>query len=140
MSRPTSFRLSDDLVQRLEHEADASGTSMTSLVTMLLNEGINTRRFPGVIYRDGPTGRRAGLVAGADVWEIVRAVSASKGRGEKRLRAAADTTGLPLSQVRLAVGVYAAHSDEIDERIEADDREAERVRQLTTRRERRLSS
>ncbi len=140
MSRPTSFRLPDDLLEQLDQEADASGTSVTSLVAMLLNEGINTRRFPGIIYRDGPTGRRAGLVAGPDVWEVIRTVSASKGRGEKRLRAAADTAGLLISQVRLAVDFYVAHPTEIDERIEADDREAERVRQLITRRERLLSS
>ncbi len=140
MSRPTSFRLPDDLLEQLDQEADASGTSVTALVATLLNEGINTRRFPGIIYRDGPTGRRAGLVAGPDVWEVIRTVSASKGRGEKRLRAAADAAGLPVSQVRLAVDFYAAHPTEIDERIEADDREAERVRQLITRRERLLSS
>jgi hypothetical protein len=140
MSRPTSFRLPDDLLEQLDQEADASGTSVTSLVATLLNEGINTRRFPGIIYRDGPTGRRAGLVAGPDIWEIIRTVSASKGRGEKRLRAAADASGLPASQIRLAVDFYAAHPDEIDQRIEADDREAERVRQLITRRERLLSS
>ena len=140
MSRPISFRLPDDLLEQLDHEADASGTSVTSLVATLLNEGINTRRFPGIIYRDGPTGRRAGLVSGPDVWEVIRTVGASKGRGEKRLRAAADAAGLPLSQVRLAVDFYAAHSTEIDARIEADEREAERVRELITRRERLLSS
>jgi hypothetical protein len=140
MSRPTSFRLPDDLLEQLDQEADASGTSVTSLVATLLNEGINTRRFPGIIYRDGPTGRRAGLVAGPDVWEVIRTVSASKGRGEKRLRAAADAAGLPASQVRLAVDFYSAHPTEIDERIEADDREAERVRELITRSERLLSS
>jgi hypothetical protein len=140
MSRPTSFRLPDDLLERLDQEADASGTSVTSLVATLLNEGINTRRFPGIIYRDGPTGRRAGLVAGPDVWEVIRTVSASRGRGEKRLRAAADAAGLPVSQVRLAVDFYSAHPTEIDERIAADDREAERVRELISRRERLLSS
>jgi len=107
---------------------------------MLLREGINTRRFPGIIYRDGPTGRRAGLVAGPDVWEIIRAVSDTKGRGEKRVRAAADAIGLPVARVRLAVDFYAAHPAEIDQRIEADNREAERVRRLIARRERLLSS
>ena len=60
MARPTSFRLPEDLLEQLDQEADASGTSVTSLVASLLNEGINTRRFPGVIYRDGPTGHLGG--------------------------------------------------------------------------------
>lgn len=138
--QPTSFRLSEDLIDQLDAEARASGTSVSSLVATLLSEGINTRRFPGIIYRDGPTGRRAGLVGGPDVWEVIRDVGATKGRGEKRLRAAAESSGLTVSQVRLAVDFYAAHPEEIDARIEADDREAERVRQLITRRERLLSS
>ncbi len=140
MSRPTSFRLPEDLLEKLDQEADASGTSVTSLVATLLNEGINTRRFPGVIYRDGPVGRRAGLVAGPDVWEVIRAVKTTSGRGEKRLRAVSEATGLPVSQIRLAVDFYAAHPFEIDQRIDADDSEAERVRESIARRERLLSS
>ena len=140
MARPTSFRLPEDLLAKLDQEADASGTSITALVTTLLNEGITTRRFPGVIYRDGPIGRRAGLVAGPDIWEVVRAVRDTKGRGEKRLGAVADATGLLLSQIRLAVDFYAAHPAEIDQRIEADNREAERVRELINRRQHLLSS
>jgi len=140
MARPTSFRLPEDLLEQLDQEAGTSGTSVASLVATLLNEGINTRRFPGVIYRDGPTGRRAGLVAGPDIWEIVRAVRDSKGRGEKRLRTVADATGVPLSQVRLAVDFYAAHPAEIDQRIEADNQAAERIRELINRREHLLSS
>jgi len=140
MARPTSFRLPEDLLEQLDQEAGTSGTSVASLVATLLNEGINTRRFPGVIYRDGPTGRRAGLVAGPDIWEIVRAVRDTKGRGENRLRAVADATGVALSQVRLAVDFYAAHPAEIDQRIEADNQAAERIRELINRREHLLSS
>lgn len=140
MSHPTSFRLPDALLEQLDEEAGATGTSVSSLVTTLLNEGINTRRFPGIIYRDGPTGRRAGLVAGPDVWEVVRAVKDSTGQGEKRLRAAAEASGLAVSQVRLAVDFYAAHPAEVDERIALDEREAVRVRRLITERERLLSS
>ncbi len=140
MSHPTSFRLPDTLLEQLDEEAGATGTTVSSLVTTLLNEGINTRRFPGIVYRDGPTGRRAGLVAGPDVWEIIRDVKATAGRGEKRLRATAEGAGLAVSQVRLAVDFYAAHPDEIDERIALDEREAERVRELITQRERLLSS
>jgi len=34
---------------------------------------------PGVLFRTGPTGRRAGLAAGPDVWEVVRAVRSARG-------------------------------------------------------------
>ncbi len=140
MARPTSFRLPDDLLERLDEEAAASGTSVTALVTSLLDEGMKTHRFPGIVYRDGPTGRRAGIVGGPDVWEIVRAVAHVKGRGEARLRAVAKAHDLPLGRARLAVEFYAAFPDEIDERIEADERAAQRIRDEITRREQLLSS
>jgi hypothetical protein len=31
-----------------------------------------------IVFRTGPTGRRAGLVDGPDVWEIVRAVRCAR--------------------------------------------------------------
>lgn len=140
MVRPTSFRLPDELLERLEQEAASSAISTTSLVASLLSEGITTRRFPGVVYRDGPTGRRAALVGGPDVWEVIRDVRHASGRGDKRLSAVAQATGLTLAQVRLAVDFYTSNPDEVDSRIEADEREAERVRALIERRERLLSS
>jgi hypothetical protein len=140
MARPTSFRLPDDLLERLDEEAAASRTSVTALVTSLLDEGIKTHRFPGIVYRDGPTGRRAGIVGGPDVWEIVRSVAHAKGRGEARLRAVAEAHDLPLGRARLAVEFYAAFPGEIDERIEADERAAQRIREEINRREQLLSS
>lgn len=140
MARPTSFRLPEELLERLDREADASGTSVTALVTTLLDEGIKTRRFPGIVYRDGPAGRRAGLVGGPDVWEVVRAISTTTGRGEKRIQEVADTADLPAARVRLAIDFYTAFPDEIDARITADHAAAERVREAIVRREQLLSS
>jgi hypothetical protein len=140
MARPTSFRLPDDLLDRLDEEAASSGRSVTALVTSLLDEGIKTHHFPGIVYRDGPTGRRAALVSGPDVWEVVRAVSEAKGRGEARLHSVAEAHDLPLARARLAVEFYAAFPEEIDERIEADERAAERIREQIDRREQLLSS
>ncbi len=140
MARPTSFRLPEELLTQLDAEADANGTSTTALVATLLSEGIKTRRFAGVIYRDGPTGRRAALVGGPDLWEVVRAVREASGSGEKRLNDVADRTGVPVSGIRLAIDFYASHPDEIDQRIEADSREADRIRELIDRREQLLSS
>jgi len=111
MTRPTSFRLSDDLVERLDAEAAASGTSVSALVASVLDEGLKTRRFPGIVYRDGPTGRRAGLLGGPEVWEVVRAVRFD-----------------------------AAFPDEIDARIAADEVAARRARELIERRERLMTS
>jgi hypothetical protein len=140
MTRPTSFRLPHDLLARVDAEATATGTSVTGLVTTLLDEGLKTRRFPGVVYRNGPAGRRAGLARGPDVWEVIRAVRSAPGRGERRLRVVAENSGVALDEVRLAVEFYAAFPDEIDARIAADEQTQLELREAIDRRERLLSS
>lgn len=139
MPRPTSFRLSEELLERVDAEAAATGTSATALVSSLLDEGLKARRFPGVVYRNGPTGRRAALVSGPDVWEIVRAVRQTAGKGEPRLTRVAAETGLGLDQVRLAVNFYSAYPDEIDVRIAADEAAADQIRIMIDRRDQLLS-
>ena len=139
MSRPASFRLPEDLLQRIDEEAAERQTSVTALVSMLLDEGLKTRRFPGIVYRDGPTGRRAGLLGGPDVWELIVALRAMPGRGEQRLRRLASELGLQASQVHAALDFYAEHPGEIDERIAANERTAKRLRISVQRRDRLLS-
>ena len=136
MARPTSFRLSSDLLASLEEEALATGMTVSALVIGLLEEGLRIRRFPGVAFRDGPAGRRAGLVGGPDVWEVIRDVRATSGRGEAKIRRVAADAGLSASQVRLAVEYYAAFPDEIDARLAAEERAAVQLRELVTRRDR----
>ena len=140
MARPTSFRLRDDLLERLDSEAAATGTSVSALVASVLDEGLKTRRFPGIVYRDGPTGRRAGLLGGPDVWEVVRAVRGMVAQGEQRVRRVAAERALPVERVRLAVDFYAEFPDEVDARITADEVAARHARELIERRERLMTS
>jgi hypothetical protein len=139
MVRPTSFRLPEDLLDRLEREGQTTGTSVSSLVISLLDEGLKTRRFPGVVYRDGPAGRRAGLLGGPDIWEIVRDLRHAPGKGMKRIASLAADIDVPVDRVRLAADFYAAHPDEIDRMIADDERSAAEVRRLVDQRERLLS-
>lgn len=139
MPRPTSFRLDDQLMKRLEIESEAASTSLTSLVSSLLDEGLKSRRFPGVVYRPGPTGRRAALVDGPDVWEVIRDLQRAPGRGMERVEHLARELGITVSLVTLATDFYCAFPEEIDARIEADERVAEQVRRQAERREALLS-
>ena len=109
---------------------------MTALVSSLLDEGLKIRRFPGIIYRGGPAGRRPGLVGGPDVWEVVRAIQQASGQGEERLRSVAEELGIPISRLRVAVDFYVAFPEEIDERIAADARAASALHELVKRRDR----
>ena len=140
MPRPTSFRLDDELLKRLEAESRVASTSVTSLVGSLLDEGLKTRQFPGVAYRPGPAGRRAALVGGPDVWEVIRDLRRWPGRGMERVERLAEALGLPVSIVRLATDFYCAFPAEIDARIEADESAAEQIRRRTQRRDALLSS
>jgi uncharacterized protein (DUF433 family) len=83
----------------------------------------------GIIFRDGPTGRRAALAGGPDVWEVIAAVRASGLDGEEALTAAARWGSLSLPQVRTAARYYAEYPEEIDERIARNVQEADAAEQ-----------
>jgi uncharacterized protein (DUF433 family) len=80
---------------------------------------------PGIVFCDGPTGRRAGLAAGPDVWEVVDALRASGLEGAEAIEMTAEWAGLTLRQVRDAVGYYSEYPAEIDERIRLNDEEVD---------------
>src|SRR5918994_6175921 len=54
------------------------GSSMSSTANRLVDEGLRMVDHPNIVFRDGPTGRRAGLVGGPDAWEIIRAVKSAR--------------------------------------------------------------
>lgn len=84
---------------------------------------------PGIVFRDGPTGRRAALAGGPDVWEVIAAVQASGLHGEQALSAAARWGSLTLSQARAATRYYAEYPQEIDERVERSLQDADAAEQ-----------
>ena len=139
MARPTSFRLPDDLLERLDAEARAHDESVSALVVTLLDEGMKARRFPGIVFRDGPAGRRAALFGGPDVWEVVRDLRHTPGRGSQRVATLAEEIDLPPARILLAADFYAAHPDEVDRLIALDEDAARGARQLIKRREQLLS-
>ncbi len=74
---------------------------------------------PGVIFRDGPTGRRAVLIGGPDIREVIRAVKSAR-ESEPKLDAdqivalVCTNTGVTVRLVNTAIRYWAAYSDEID--------------------------
>ncbi len=79
---------------------------------------------PGVVFRDGPAGRRAGLAMGPDIWEVIGAIRASGLEGDAAARAAAMSGSLTEPQIRAAVRYYAEFRAEVDERLRRNDEEA----------------
>ncbi len=100
--------------------------------------------FPGVFFRDGPSGRRAVLIGGPDVWEVVRAVKSTRAaepdlEADEVVRLAAETMGVAPEKVRVAVDYWAAYPDEIEQWIR-DAEDTERDAEELWQRERRLLS
>ena len=131
MSRSTtSVRLDDALRDGLAVAAAAEGATVTELIERFVREGLATAAHPGIVFKPGPSGRRAALAGGPDVWEIVDALHHVSGREHERVVAVAEQLGLHERQVVIALNYAAAHREEIDDRITANDHalaEAERV-------------
>jgi hypothetical protein len=117
----TSFRLDDELRQRLVALAKADGISLTSLVERLLKEGLASARHPGIVFKPGPSGRRAALADGPDVWEIAAALRQTSGSEAARVTALAQEFGLHERQITIALSYAAANREEIEARVRAND-------------------
>lgn len=79
---------------------------------------------PGIVFRSGPAGRRAGLAGGPDVWEVMRVYRSIEASDEARVRQTAELTGQSPTAVQAAVGYYADHPAEIDNWMRRIDLEA----------------
>jgi hypothetical protein len=127
MSRHLSVRVDEEVLVRLDAESRRIGRSRSWLAKRLLDEGLRMERHPGIVFRMGPAGRRAGLIGGPDVWEVVRACLGHD-RGDAAVRRdIAERTGVMADQVQAASRYYAEYGDEIDEWIRHVDEEAERA-------------
>jgi hypothetical protein len=70
-------------------------------------------------------------VGGPDVWEIVRDLKGATAEGAADpLDAVARVSGLDRAVVESAASYYGAYPDDVDERIRANERAAERLRQV----------
>ena len=112
--------------QRLKQGAARRAESISAAGERLIDEGLRMEAHPGIVFRDGPSGRRAGLAAGPDVWEVVGLLRNLSGRVEERAAAAAAQLGLTEAQVRTTSRYYAEFADETDAEIAHNDEIADR--------------
>jgi hypothetical protein len=139
MATPLSIRFDDGLLARLRRRAGTTASTTSALAQRLIDEGLRMADHPGVIFKDGPTGRRAALAAGPDVWEIIKFLREIDERGPAALEAAADALALDQGRVSAAVSYYADFPDEIDGEI-ADAEDASERAERAWRLQRRLIS
>lgn len=140
MAHPVSVRFGDSKVlERLKSEAAVRKVSTSSLAEELIEEGLRLRRHGLVVFRDGATGRRAGLVGGPDIWEVIAGVVGGDVPVADRITRAAQVLGLSTEQVTAALDYYAAFPEEIDGEIAANTAEADRAEALWRRRQQLLA-
>jgi hypothetical protein len=138
-------RFEPAVLERLRRYVRAHpGISASALTSRFVDEALRMEEHPGILFRDGPSGRRAVLIGGPDVWEVVRVVQSARAAepdldAEVAVELAAETMGLPYRKVRVALDYWVAYPDEIEQQIR-DAEEAEGAAEERWQRERRLLS
>jgi hypothetical protein len=122
MSVNVSVRLDEGLAERLRLRARAAGESLSDRLRRYAEEGARRDEHPLITFRDGPTGRRAGLVGGPDVWEVAMWLDDLADEADPPATLAEDGV-VSRPQIDAALRYRAAYPDEIDARIELHRRE-----------------
>jgi uncharacterized protein (DUF433 family) len=85
------------------------------VVRDLLEEALRMRRCPGIVFVDGPTGRRPVLAgAGLEVWEVVKAYR-DCGEDFKKLKETLDW--LSPRQLRDAFHYWHLYPEEVEKKL-----------------------
>jgi hypothetical protein len=143
MAAPSSVRLDDSVAARLaEFVSTHPGLSASAATNLLVDEALRSHEHPWVVFRDGPAGRRARLVGGPDVWEVVRAVRSARAAepdltADEVIALVGDTGGVAEHLVRAAVDYWADYPDDVDAWMDRAERES-RAAEERWRREGRL--
>jgi len=127
MSEVVSVRFPDEVVRRLREQAAGTAEPVSALAARLVDQGLRMDAHPGIVFRSGPSGWRAAVVAGPDVWETIGLIKSLDATGVAAVEAAAAWLDLGEEQVRAALGYYGAFPEEIDAQITANDAAAERA-------------
>ena len=133
MPRSTSVRISDMARSRIAARAASDGVSASALLDQLIVEGIDQIDYPGVIFRGPAHDRRAALIDGPDVWEIVAKLQELDGPDEHRIAVLSEESDLDARLIRFALDYAADHAQEIRDQIERDREISERIRETARR-------
>lgn len=127
------IRIGKETLQTLRRRSQRSGEPLGHLAERYIEEGLRADRHPSIFFREGPAGRRAVVVGGPDVWEIVSALRSAPEEGERLIPAIAQRLGVSESRIRAAVRYYSEYPEEIDAWIAANDAETQMLEEAFAR-------
>ncbi|MBF6606712.1 MAG: hypothetical protein IVW53_14170 [Chloroflexi bacterium] len=122
---PVSTRYPTDTLGRLDRRARTEGRARSALIQRYVAEGLEMDEYPGLVFRSGPAGRRPGLMAGPDLWEVV-AVFQSFGD----VKRTADWLDQSSGSIEIALRYYEEHRSEIDDWIRRNEEAAEAAERI----------
>jgi hypothetical protein len=108
------IRIDAETLRSLRDRSAQTGEPLVRLAQRYIDEGMKLDRHAGIVFRDGPAGRRAVVVGGPDVWEVVAAARSAPETGEDLIRALAGRLGVPEPKIRVAIRYYAEYPNEVD--------------------------
>ncbi|MDE0066267.1 MAG: hypothetical protein OXN44_05250 [Acidimicrobiaceae bacterium] len=113
-----SIRFSEaPLHKRLKDSAARRRVAISALAEQLIDEGLRMEAHPGVMFREGPTGRRAVLVGGPEVADVIASMIGGDVPVADRRARTAELMGLSLPMVDASLAYYADHTEEVDAEI-----------------------
>jgi len=118
---PSSVRFEPRVLERLSAFVAAHREmTLSSATSRLVDEALRAREHPLITFKDGPAGRRARLVGGPDVWEVIGAVHSVRTAepvlaGDEVLAVVAETSGVPMPFLRAALAYWGDYPEEVDD-------------------------
>jgi len=139
VASPSSIRFEPRVLKRLSAFVAAHrDLTLSSATSRLVDEALRIREHPLITFKDGPAGRRARLVGGPDVWEVIGAIRSvreaeSAPAGDEILAVVAETSGTPVTFIRAALAYWSDYPEEVDDFLHRAQTEAAQAQEAWER-------
>lgn len=130
---PSSVRFEPRVLERLSAYVAANrDLTMSSATSRLVDEALRAHEHPLITFKDGPAGRRARVVGGPDVWEVIGAVRSVREAepelaGDEVLAVVAETSGVHMPFLRASLAYWGDYPEEVDAFLDRARAEAEQA-------------
>lgn len=117
MTSPTNVRFPGSVDAELAAYARRAGGRKSTVVVTALREWLRMEAHPGIVFVATVTGeRRAALATGPPVWTVAEAWQ-QHDQDQRGAALIAETLGLTVRDVEVALGYWADHREEIDDLV-----------------------